>query len=75
MRTDQAKRLKELERENARPKKLVAEAELDKAVLEAAASRLVPREQRRHVPSCRPQGGKAVRSIRHARECLRLVRG
>ena len=31
VRTDQAKRLKELERENARLKKLVAEAELDKA--------------------------------------------
>ena len=31
IRSDQAKRLKELERENARLKKLVAEAELDKA--------------------------------------------
>ena len=38
VRTDQAKRLKELERENARLKKLVAEAELDKAVLREAAS-------------------------------------
>ena len=35
---DQAKRLKELERENARLKKLVAEAELDKAILREAAS-------------------------------------
>jgi hypothetical protein len=33
-----AKRLKELERENARLKKLVAEAELDKAILREAAS-------------------------------------
>ena len=35
---DQAKRLKELEAENARLKKLVAEAELDKAILREAAS-------------------------------------
>ena len=38
VRTDQAKRLKELEREKARLKKLVAEAELDKAILREAAS-------------------------------------
>ena len=38
VRTDQAKRLKELERENTRLKKLVAEAELDKAILREAAS-------------------------------------
>ena len=38
VRTDQAKRLKELERENARLKKLVAEAELDKAILREAAA-------------------------------------
>jgi putative transposase len=38
MKVDQAKRLKELERENARLKKLLAEAELDKAILKEAAS-------------------------------------
>jgi transposase-like protein len=38
LRTDQAKRLKELEKENARLKKLVAESELDKAILTEAAS-------------------------------------
>ena len=38
IRTDQAKRLKDLERENQRLKKLVAEAELDKAILKEAAS-------------------------------------
>ena len=38
IRSDQAKRLKELERENARLKKLVAEAELDKAILREATS-------------------------------------
>lgn len=37
VKTEQAKRLKELERENARLKKLLAEAELDKAILREAA--------------------------------------
>ena len=34
LRTNQAKRLKELERENSRLKKLVAELNLDKAILQ-----------------------------------------
>jgi putative transposase len=38
MRIDQAKRLKELEKENARLKKLVAEQALDNAILKEAAS-------------------------------------
>jgi putative transposase len=38
LRTDQARRLKELEKENARLKKLLAESELDKAILREAAS-------------------------------------
>jgi putative transposase len=38
VRTDQAKGLRELERENDRLKKLPAEAELDKAILKEAAS-------------------------------------
>ena len=37
MKTVQAKRLKELERENARLKRLLADAELDKAILREAA--------------------------------------
>ena len=37
MRVDQAKKLKELEQENARLKKLVAELSLDKAILTEAA--------------------------------------
>ena len=37
VRTDQAKRLKELERENTRLKRLLAEAEVDKAILKEAA--------------------------------------
>ncbi len=38
MKADDAKRLKELEGENARLKKLLAEAELDKAILKEIAS-------------------------------------
>ena len=38
LKTDQAKRLKELERENARLKRLLADAELDKAILREAAT-------------------------------------
>ena len=37
LRLDQAKRLKELEKENARLKRLLADAELDKAILKEAA--------------------------------------
>ncbi len=36
--TDQPKRLKDLDKENARLKRLVADAELDKAILREAAS-------------------------------------
>ncbi len=38
LRTDQAKRLKALEKENGRLKRLLADAELDKAILREAAS-------------------------------------
>ncbi len=38
MRVDQPKRLKELERENARLKQLVAEQALDNSILREAAS-------------------------------------
>jgi transposase-like protein len=38
LRMDQAKRLKNLEKENARLKRLLADAELDKAILKEAAS-------------------------------------
>jgi putative transposase len=37
MRVDQAKRLKELEEQNSRLKRLLADAELDKAILREAA--------------------------------------
>ncbi len=38
LKTDQARRLKELERENARLRKAVAELTLDKLILKEAAS-------------------------------------
>ena len=38
LRMDQAKRLKEMEKENVRLKRLLADAELDKAILKEAAS-------------------------------------
>ena len=38
LRMDQARRLKDLERENSRLKRLLADAELDKAILKEAAS-------------------------------------
>jgi putative transposase len=38
LRMDQAKRLKEFEKENARLKRLLADAELDKAILKEAVS-------------------------------------
>ena len=38
LRIDQAKRLKDLEKENVRLKRLLADAELDKAILKEAAS-------------------------------------
>jgi putative transposase len=38
LKSDQMKRLKDLEKENGRLKRLLAEAELDKAILKEAAS-------------------------------------
>jgi transposase-like protein len=38
LRMDQAKRMKQLEKENTRLKRLLADAELDKAILKEAAS-------------------------------------
>ncbi len=38
MKTNQARRLKELERENSRLKRLLADAEVDKAILREAAN-------------------------------------
>ena len=59
IRTDQAKRLKDLERENARLKRLVAEAELDKAILgEAALGNFEPGEAEGGVEQVRDALGR-----------------
>ena len=74
IRTDQAKRLKDLEKENARLKRLLADAELDKAILREAARRdgeglgrsigeLAARRQRRLPGMLRPHlGGARIES-------------
>ena len=49
LRMDQAKRLKDLEKENARLKRLLADAELDKAILREAASNPAARSGERVV--------------------------
>ncbi|MEM6332166.1 MAG: IS3 family transposase [Planctomycetota bacterium] len=50
MKVDQARKFKELERENARLKKLLAESELDKAILrEAAGAKTLSPTRRRRV--------------------------
>ena len=56
LKTDQAKRLKELEKENARLKRLVADAELEKAILREAA-----------LGHFRTRVGRAARSITQRR--------
>ena len=43
MKADEARRLRQFETENARLKKLLAEAELDKAMLKELAEELPPR--------------------------------
>lgn len=55
MKVDQAKRLKDLEKENARLKRLLADAELDKAILKDPAryiglARLVARRRQPQMP-------------------------
>ncbi len=63
LRSNQAKQLKELERENARLKKLVAELHLDKAILEEAAlgKLLSPVKKRRAVKQVRAEIGVSER--------------
>ncbi|WDI41526.1 IS3 family transposase [Bremerella sp. P1] len=68
VRTDQAKRLKELEKENARLKRLLADAELDKAILKEAAfgKLLSPDKRRRFVEHVRDTLGRERVSERRA---------
>ena len=71
LRTDQAHRLKELERENSRLKKLVADLALDKAMLQEALSvRTVP------MPSigARSHDGRVLRSFATCSTCRSDVR-
>ncbi|MCX7414873.1 MAG: IS3 family transposase [Planctomycetia bacterium] len=72
LRIDQAKRLKDLEKENARLKRLLADAELDKAILrEAAFGKLLsPAKRRRAVEHVRDALGRDRLSERRA--CLVL---
>src|SRR5271155_212949 len=57
MKADDAKRLKELEKENARLKKLLAEAELDKSMLkELAEGNFYPRTDAGEQWSCSRSG-------------------
>ena len=63
LRIDQAKRLKDLEKENARLKRLLADAELDKAILREAAS---GRPWRRSSTS---EPGEAAASGRACQRC------
>jgi len=71
MKVDQAKRLKALEQENARLKRLLADAELDKAILkEAARSRklgklLSPARRRASVEEAR----RALPEVSERRAC------
>lgn len=67
LRTDQARRLKELERENARLKKLVADLALDKAILtEVLSGRIVPMNPWAPGQTA-PGGSTGARGISHVR--------
>jgi len=64
MKADEAKRLKDLEKENARLKKLLAETELDKAMLKELALE-------NGDPGASPaSGGRARRALRGVRASL-----
>ena len=78
MKANDAKRLKELEGENARLKKLLAEAELDKAMLKeiAEGKLLTPNRKRRAVALLRERFGvsqrRACRVVGQHRSTQRL---
>ncbi|NCZ97033.1 IS3 family transposase [bacterium] len=76
LRTDQAKRLKDLEKENARLKRLLADAELDKAILrEAAFGKLLsPAKRRQAVEHVRDTLGRDVVTERRACRVLGQAR-
>ncbi|MDP1592285.1 MAG: IS3 family transposase [Prosthecobacter sp.] len=70
MKVDQAKRLKELEQENSRLKRLLADAELDKAILrEAAKGKLLSPARRRAAVE---DAQRNVPGVSERRACLVL---
>ncbi|MEQ9454677.1 MAG: IS3 family transposase [Phycisphaeraceae bacterium] len=79
LKTDQAKRFKELEQENARLKKLVAELSLDKQILEEVAKGklLSPRKTRQAVTAVRRRLGvserRACRVLKQPRSTQRYA--
>ena len=73
LRTDQAKRPKDLERENARLKRLLADADLDRAILREAASGI----GRPFLDACPygcPSSGASIASRRILIRCLSSAR-
>jgi transposase-like protein len=72
LKVDQARRMKDLERENVRLKKLMAGVALDKAILQEASSVLSPSRRREAIQQVRrvlpcPSGGPARCSASTAR--------
>ena len=76
LRTDQAKRLKELEKENARLKRLLADAELDKAILTGGrlGKLLSPAKRRQAVEHVRDALGRDCVTERRACRVLEQPR-
>ena len=76
LRTDQAKRLKELEKENARLKRLLADAELDKAILKGGrlGKLLSPAKRRQAVEYVRDALGRDCVTERRACRVLEQPR-
>jgi len=73
LRLEQAKRLKDLEKENQRPKKLVTELSLDKAMRRGSEGRLLSPERRRQAVSMLQDNFNV--SERRACQLLGLPRG
>ena len=74
LKADQAKKLKELEKENARLKRLRADAELDKAILKEAASGNYRARASGDARSITPKGGWESPSVGRAVCSGRTVR-
>src|SRR5919107_691273 len=64
MKLDRARRLKDLEKENARLKRLLADAELDKAILKEAAPGKYPARRRAEAGGADGRAGHRIRALR-----------